>query len=412
MKTKTSLILQIAAAALAVAIPCSAQPSFVSGSTGSDGALDFSSVPSGQTVVFDPTTYNPPLNPSHNNIFNFTTISIPSGVTVRLSGRKLTGPVYWLATGAVTINGTLDLSGENGAVNTDVAANRTVAYPGAGGYAGGLGGNTASVSATAGQGPAGGAAGASQYPYRGTNGSFTGNAFLVPLIGGSGGGGSTGYCCYGGQPAGQYGDAGGAGGGAILIASSTSINMGGLINAKGGTGGTGGGIGGAGAGGAVHLVAPSISGNGGIYVNANTSNGSTGSGTQNGRIRVETANYTGNIGFVGPYTITATPNLYLPTLSGGTIKAISVNGVSLPASPTGSFVTPDVSINTSNSVPIVIQASNIPVGTAVTLQITSDQGSDMIVTCPALSGTLASSTTTASVVFPAGFSRGIITASW
>ena len=109
MKTKTSLILQIAAAALAVAIPCSAQPSFVSGSTGSDGALDFSSVPSGQTVVFDPTTYNPPLNPSHNNIFNFTTISIPSGVTVRLSGRKLTGPVYWLATGAVTINGTASI---------------------------------------------------------------------------------------------------------------------------------------------------------------------------------------------------------------------------------------------------------------------------------------------------------------
>ena len=89
-----------------------------------------------------------------------------------------------------------------------------------------------------------------------------------------------------------------------------------------------------------------------------------------------------------------------------------MNGVSLPASPTGSFVTPDASINTSNSVPIVIQASNIPVGTAVTLQITSDQGSDMIVTCPALSGTLAASTTTATVAFPAGFSRGIITASW
>jgi len=411
MKTKTSLILQIAAAALAVAIPCSAQPSFVSGSTGSDGALDFSSVPSGQTVVFDPTTYNPPLNPSHNNIFNFTTINIPSGVTVRLSGRKLTGPVYWLATGAVTIAGTLDLSGEQGSAQTNVAANRVVAYPGAGGYAGGLGGQSGALP-TAGQGPAGGTATSSNGRQPG-NGGFTGNAFLVPLIGGSGGGGadrdssnnvSTVY----------YGPGGGAGGGAILIASTASIAVTGGINATGGGGicsyytssyyCAGGG------GGAIHLVAPTISGSGSFAVSSGNSYG--GSGGSSGRIRLETGNYTGSHNFQGPYTITATPNLYLPTLSGGTIKAISVNGVSLPASPTGSFVTPDVSINTSNSVPIVIQASNIPVGTAVTLQITSDQGSDMIVTCPALSGTLAASTTTATVVFPAGFSRGIITASW
>lgn len=84
----------------------------------------------------------------------------------------------------------------------------------------------------------------------------------------------------------------------------------------------------------------------------------------------------------------------------------------LPASPTGSFATPDVSINTPNSVNVVVQASNIPVGTLVTLQITSDQSADVTIQCPGLSGTLASTTTTCTVVFPAGFSRGYITASW
>ncbi len=89
-----------------------------------------------------------------------------------------------------------------------------------------------------------------------------------------------------------------------------------------------------------------------------------------------------------------------------------MNGIVLPASPTGSWTTPDVSINTANSVNVVVQATNIPVGTVVTLQVTSDQAGDSVITCPALAGTLASSSATCTAVFPAGLSRGYITANW
>ena len=69
---------------LVTAISCAAQGfvNFSSGSTGADGPLDYSSTPSGTTVNFNPT--------NSTNIYNFTTINIPSGVTVRLSGRNLT----------------------------------------------------------------------------------------------------------------------------------------------------------------------------------------------------------------------------------------------------------------------------------------------------------------------------------
>src|SRR5215470_6351874 len=95
---------------LALVLIASAQAqqtqTFTSGSTGADGALDYSVIlPSGGVAVFDPTKFNPPLNPAGDNIFNFTSINIPGNVTVRLSGRVLKGPVFWLASGDVTING-------------------------------------------------------------------------------------------------------------------------------------------------------------------------------------------------------------------------------------------------------------------------------------------------------------------
>ena len=164
---------------------------FDSGSTGFDKALNFA-IPG--TYVFDPKTLNPPINQPAENIFNFTTITVASGVTVKLLGNT---PVVWLAQGAVKIDGTVDLSGQDGFGASDTTQ-RTNTIPGAGGYPGGypaVGSNPAGV----GLGPAGGTLGCG-------NGGFTGNQFLVPLVGGSGGGG-----------------AGGAGGGAILIASSVSI---------------------------------------------------------------------------------------------------------------------------------------------------------------------------------------------
>src|ERR1700730_10259411 len=162
---------------------------FNSLSTGSDGALAFPNAKPGDVIRFDPTTFTPPLNPAHDNIFNFTTITIPQGVTIKLSGQNLGGPVYWLASGVVDIEGTLDLSGSPGHAPTNLISQRIPSIPGAGGFPGGVGGGGAGSSypVEAGQGPAGGAI----CPYGGeslgSGGGFTGNNFLVPLIGGSGG---------------------------------------------------------------------------------------------------------------------------------------------------------------------------------------------------------------------------------
>jgi hypothetical protein len=222
-------------------------------------------------------------------------------------------------------------------------------------------------------------------------------------VGGSGGGGSD------VQSSEIIGAGGGGGGGAILIASSTSINITGSILANGGTEGTPISVlAGAGSGGSIHLIAPSINGSG--TVNAVGGNGST--TAPNGAIRIEAGTYTNGLGLSTPYTVASTPNLYLPNASPGTITVVSVGGVSLPATPTGSFVTPDASINSTPAVPVVINGTNIPVGTVLTLQFFSDSGTDFTVQAPALAGTLAQSTTTVQVTFPAGFTRGYVTATW
>ena len=84
----------VCAMAVLGAAPAFAQ--FSSGSTGKDGALSFTTP---GTVVFDPVAMG--IDASGDNIFNFTTINIVSGVTVQLVAHKLREkPVVWLATGA------------------------------------------------------------------------------------------------------------------------------------------------------------------------------------------------------------------------------------------------------------------------------------------------------------------------
>jgi hypothetical protein len=222
---------------LASCIGAKAQ-TFSSNSDGSDGAYDLT----GQTGVvnFDPKQFHG--SGVANNVFNFTTITIPAGVAVKLSGNLVNGPVYWLAQGNVDVEGTIDLSGQAGAGATPILDARRRPVPGPGGYSGGVGGKTDSSGAAtlpiaqSGDGPGGGAAGSPT----GTNcnsfslgfgGTFTANQFLVPLVGGSGGGGANSFGTLGSTP---YAGGGGAGGGAILIASSTTITVNGTINANGG----------------------------------------------------------------------------------------------------------------------------------------------------------------------------------
>ncbi len=383
-----------------------ASAQFSSGSTGSDGALNFTTP---GTIIFDPVALG--LDPAGDNIFNFTTINIGTGVTVVLTAGKLRErSVVWLATGAVTIAGTLTLSGANGYPAGSTANLRAPSQPGPGGYAGGVGA-TDSSPAEPGAGPGGGvlccgAGVGGSYATAGGDygGPVYGNSLLVPLRGGSGGSGSTV----------TNGAGAGAGGGAIQIVSSTSISVTGSLLSNGGNGDPNSGQGGSGSGGAIHLEAPNIAGNGTIQaVGGQTLGVSLGynSNGGNGWIRIDSTTNT----FTG--TVTPTPTLGplfnspLPSAV-PIVTIVSINGVAVPAVPTGSFTMPDVTINSGVAVPVSLAATNIPLGTVLTLSISSETGADQVVSSSALAGTVASSTATASILWPLGVSRIYVRASW
>jgi hypothetical protein len=359
---------------------------FDSGSTGADGALTFA-VPAGTTVTFDPATFDPPLDPDGDNVYHFTTITIPAGVTVRLSGSVLgSTPVYWLASGAVRIDGTLDLAGEDGRSGGQAALR---ASPGAGGYHGGSGG----ASPSAGLGPGGGAAAPTGSPIGGPATHITtyGNGFLLPLIGGSGGGGSAVL-------------GGGAGGGALLVATSDSITIGGNIFATGG-GGTGGG-----SGGAIRLLAPEIGGTGTFRVRGGTNFDGASFG-EGGRVRLEAFRHTfagtvdiGSAPTAGEFrSVTLVPNTTIFTPA--PIRIVRVGGSAVPGQPRATFTNPDVTLDSAQPVTVDIEASNVPPGTVVRLTVVNETDQLQVVDSTPLTGTLQASTATAQVTFPPGFTR-------
>jgi hypothetical protein len=376
-----------------------AQGPFSSGSTGADGPLTYA--PNLGTVYFPPSG----LAQRTNNIYNFTTITIGAGTTVRVSGWVINGPVYWLAQGDVTIGGTLDLSGQLGHAPGNVSY-RAPSEPGAGGYSGGVAQLSTGQNATAGNGPGGGATPGNCPgidPRFGCGGKFSGGSYLQPLIGGSGGGGAcrptdvgTGQC-----------SGGGAGGGAILIASSTSITIssGGAINAQGG-GTNNSYFGGGGSGGAVRLVSNTIMNSGTI----NISGGGSDDGYSNGGpgiVRFE--GFTLNIGTVAGTALGSTPyNLALPVGGPPSVNVTSVNGISINANP---FSFPDATITAGTSVPVIISGVNVPAGATGNLYIYSENAADQTIPFT-LTGTLASTTATVNVPYPSGGSRGFAKAVW
>jgi len=376
---------------------------FNSGSNGSDGALNLTTP---GTVIFDPKSFNPPLNPTGDNVYNFTTINIASGVTVKLTSKVLSGPVYWLAQGAVTIGGTIDLAGESGPNTTNNQNERVPAAGGAGGYSGGLGGN-ASLPPTAGNGP-GGSPG-----NQGVNGgTFTGSQYLIPLIGGSGGGGS-GTSCSGTT----YGGGGGGGGGALLIASSVSITItpaGTAITAAGGNGGNSCTSVPGGSGGAVRLVAPTMSLSRAVPL-IDVRGGGFGGGDGIVRLEAFTISSNGTLPIiVGGRLITSPPFMVVPpTVPPSALKVTSlvVGGVTIPIN-ANPFSFPDATINSSTPVTVNVQAQFIPIGTIPKIIVMSETGTDQTVNCAALQGTLQQSTCSASITFPTGGSRGFVKATW
>lgn len=391
---------------------------FSSMSTGSDGALTFTTP---GTYVFDPAVLG--LDPAGDGIFNFSTINIAKGVTLQIPAIEfMVKPIYWLASGNVTINGTIEINGADGNPPTTVPSLLSPAVGGAGGYAGGIGGNATIGPPAPGAGVGGGVAPTGPANASGANGTFTGNQFLLPFVGGSGGSGGF----YGGT--GTIGGGGSGGGGALLIASSTSITFGGVINANGGKpGGVGTTYaGGAGSGGAIELIAPVVAeaGNGDSTC---ASGGALWAGAYRGgspgTIRIESTHIEVATACVGKgggdpagtatYVTSSNMQVILPTNQ----SMIFITSVAGQVPPTGNSSFPEIypEFNFGNTSPVAVDvaAAFIPPGTVPQIYVTSlVTGTTQIVPCSALQGSLASSTCSAMVTFPQGGSFGFVKANW
>lgn len=126
---------------LLTCVPVSAQNSFSSGSTGADGA-------------FAPATTQSIVVPD-SGVFNFTTVNIPANVTITFTRNAANKPVTILASGDVTIAGTINVDGKTG------NSNGNGGLGGPGGFNGGAGGYgfDQSFSGVSGDGPGGGGGG-------------------------------------------------------------------------------------------------------------------------------------------------------------------------------------------------------------------------------------------------------------
>ncbi|MFN0119274.1 MAG: hypothetical protein ACKV2V_02110 [Blastocatellia bacterium] len=401
------LIFVIALLSLA-AMPAWAQ-TFSSGSTGADGALSDTALPA--ACARNQATITCALPAS--GVFNFTTVNIPAGITLQFTKNARNTPVTMLATGDVTINGVINIRGGR-------ALGITGAEGGPGGFRGGDGGLGVEADIIAGKpgdGPGGGAGskvsnifgGGAGFAIAGVggnsptaqNGGFGGPRYgsrtLLPLIGGSGGGGTAAFQS-------RPGDGGGGGGGAILIASSGRILFGNTNSGIDATGGSSAISGGGGSGGGIRLVANVINGSPSLSIAGGRSeNQGTGQASY-GYVRVEAADYNTfspstsnpNYSFSKTFNPVTVPNA--PQL-----RIASVGGVNAPAAPVGSFAAaPDITVPTStaNPVTVALQASNIPVGTVVSVTLTQENGDRSNTSSTALTGTAQSSTATASVTLP------------
>jgi hypothetical protein len=374
---------------------------FDSGSTGADGALN----PTSNTVIQLPAS----------GVLNYTTVNIPTGVTVTFTGNASNTPVTMLATGDVTIAGTISVNGTN-------ASGMYAGKGGPGGFDGGLGG-TLNLQGGSGLGPGGGnpgtvstsqlyeggggggggfgtagsnGTGYSIYSSGGTGGGVYSNDQIIPLIGGSGGGAGAGSANSSNA---QPGGGGGGGAGTILIASSGTINLTGSITANGGRGGNSGsiyaGAGAGGSGGAIKLMATTISGEGTISTNG----GSAGTGGQTaggaggvGKIRLEAGTVTRTSQTTPVYTYGYPGAVFVTNVP--TLTIISVAGVSVPSNPSGKFGSPDVVLppSTTNPVTVNVSGSNIPVNTTVTVTAIPSNGGSTSASA-SLTGADASATT-------------------
>lgn len=374
---------------------------FNSGSTGSLGAL----APATNMTVVLPT----------DGILNYTTVTIPAGVTVTFQRNPTNTPVTLLAQGAVTIAGAIRVNGDAALAGfTTGSVGVTPGQSGGpGGFRGGDGGirGLSPSNGTGGQGSGGGDPGL--LPAISTRDGWYGASGFVsslPLYGGSGGGGGVAITS-------QNGPSGAGGGGAMVIASTTQIliQSTGVISANGGDGISGSQVtcglsaGGAGSGGAIRLVAPQVT-NQGVVQARGGDHSCVNAGYYGywGIVRVEcvtcaiaaTTPTASIANTLGPITSASTPAVTaLPSL---TIS--SIGGMSVPSTPIGSHGSPDVAlpVNSSQDVPVVLAIQNVPVPRQFYVKMIPAMGEPQFFPATLSTGSFASSTATAIVRMPPG----------
>ena len=407
MNTRFLPLLALACASLV--LPCSAQVN--SGSDGHDGAFNPT-----ENVTID-------MSDHPDGIYHYTSVNIPTGVTVTFRPNVKNSPVVWLMQGDCLIDGAVSVSAEPpGLSNWE---NRQIGGPG--GYSGGNGG----TSPSAGQGPGGGAAGSSDSGARviGGNGSFAsvggayrwgsqsieaqaqagdvyGNNYLIPLVGGSGGGGNR-------------AGVGGGGGGGLLLAASGSVTINGSLDTVGSKGGwayvayvnypQGGG--GAGSGGGIRVIATRVLGSGSINatgggVPAGDGWGGTWSisNAGSGRVRIDTFD-NGFSGSTAGSLTTGFQPIILPAIGQGVQLFIaSVAGTAVSQIPSGVVANPDVIIQAqqSNPISIAVNCANVPLNTEISVVVHPTNGADVQAAAMNNAGTLEASTATVLLNMPRG----------
>lgn len=389
---------------------------FSSGSTGADGE-------------FNPNT-SQTIDLPASGVFNYTNVTIPSGVTVRYNKNSNNSPVVILASGTVTIAGTLSVSGGDAPSGCDGNANSGMpGMGGPGGYEGGYGGIMANDRPGAnGRGPGGGTGGKAAYCasladggggggylvagtnsacktiYGGdaaTGGPAYGSVWLTPLLGGSGGGGGQGAK----NALGYFGTGGGGGGGAIMIVASGKVTVTGSIAAAGGKGGTCtytlgyatdwySATGGGGSGGAVRIVASDFSSTGASAVVV--TGGAAGANARH-------SYFLGGAGASGYSRIETYSSGTFSLLGAPALAFTKLNDVAVTQTPSGQG---DVALSadTPNPVTVELASSNVPAGTVVKVIVAQARGTPSTFNSTALSGSMSSATATASVTIPMGVS--------
>ena len=204
-------------------------------------------------------------------VFKYRSVKIAAGATVTFANHPSRAPVVWLVAGDVQVDGQINLNGSPGTSGPGTP----LSEPGPGGFRGAafLDPNTRG----GGFGPGGACC------YQDSTGRYSsvyGNPQIIPLIGGSGSASEN-----------QVSSGPGASGaGAILIACSRALNLGGQITANGGSGPVT-----SGSGGAIRLVAATIAGGGALGC------------LPDGRIRLETPSLSPTL-IMSPETIAVAPS--------------------------------------------------------------------------------------------------------